>query len=65
MTSKITLPAHMGTALDQALDAFAKDGFLYDITSRQIFGNKIVLQIVAHPQEIIDLGIKIGYRLAK
>lgn len=64
-TLNITLPIHMKAALDSSLAVFSDDGFKYDITDRQERGNHIYLSLNANDQEIINLGIKIGYALAK
>lgn len=60
---QFNFPIHMKPAFEAAIDAFAKDGFLYD--SKITFENEniFVADIDASPNQIMSLGIKIGYRL--
>ena len=63
---KITFPLHMDQAIKNAFDAFAKDGFVYSINSPTVrTDTHVIWDIDANEQEMVSLGIKIGYNLAK
>lgn len=66
MSHTVKFPAHMVAAVKKSLNDFAKDGFIYQVANGQTdsTGNYF-LDIYASDQELIKLGIKIGYNLAK
>lgn len=62
--TKITLPLHWKAALDSALEAFARDGFIYLTQNREeLPSGHIVLEVAATEEQMLNLGVKIGYRL--
>jgi len=70
MLHKFTLPNHFVYAIKNALNEFAKNGFIYDVKTFEIDNsitsfNQLVLEVEAHPFDLFNLGIKIGVMLER
>jgi hypothetical protein len=59
----VTLPVHMKDALNKSLKEFSKNGFKYDILTRDEGLNQIHLVIDTTTQHAVNLGVKVGYKL--
>lgn len=62
---KLKFPLSWKNAFNDAIDAFARNGFQYALGKRDEneATNSMTVEIDATQQETFDLGVKVGYRL--